>query len=56
MVGFFWSSFLIKFLENILEVFKVRNLVLQLFLLKLKVIFNFAQGCVNKNLGVTKIF
>ena len=55
-VGFFWSSLLIQFLENRLEVFKVRDPVLHLFLLKLRVTFDFALGCVDESLGVTKIF
>ena len=54
-VEFFRSSLLIKFLENKLDVFKVRGLVLHLFLLKLRVTFDSALGRVNKSLGVAKI-
>ena len=54
-VGFFWSSLLIEFLENGLEVFKVRGLVLHLFLLKLRVTFDSALGRVDKSSEITKI-
>ena len=54
-VGFFQSFFFIKFLENRLKVFQIKNLVLHLFLLKLRVKFDSALGCVNKSLGVPKI-
>ena len=54
-VGFFWSSLLIEFLENRLEVFKVRGQVMHFFLLKLRVTFDSAPGRVNKSSGVTKI-
>ena len=54
-VGFFQRSFFIEFLENRLEMFKVRSLVLLFFLLKLRVIFDSALGCVNKSSGVTEI-
>ena len=54
-VGFFWSSLLIEFLENGLDVFKVRGLVLHLFLLKLRVMFDSTPARVNKSSGVTKI-
>ena len=54
--GFFQSSILIEFLKNRLEVFKVRGPVLHLFLLKLRVKFDFASGYVDESLGVTKIF
>ena len=54
-VGFFQSSCVIEFLENGLEMFKVRDSVLHLFLLKLKVTFDSALDRVDKNLGVTKI-
>ena len=54
-VGFFRSSLLIEFLENGLEVFKVRDPVLHLFLLKLKVTFDSALGRVDKSSGVIKI-
>ena len=53
--AFFQSSLLIKFLENGLDIFKLRGLVLHFFLLKLRVTFDFALGHVNKNSGVTKI-
>ena len=55
-VRFFQSFFLIKFLKNGLKVFKERDLVLHLFLLKLRVTFDSALDCVDKNLEVTKIF
>ena len=54
-VGFFRSSLLIEFLENRLEVFKVRDSVLHLFLLKLRVMFDSAPGRVDKSFGVTEI-
>ena len=54
-VGFFRSSLLIEFLENELEVFKVRSPVLYLFLLKLRVTFDSTKGCVDESSGVTKI-
>ena len=54
-VGFFRSSLLIEFLENRLEMFKVRGLVLHLFMLKLRVTFDSARGRVDESLGVTKI-
>ena len=54
-VGFFWSSLLIEFLENGLEVFKVRSPVLHLFLLKLRVTFDSAPGRVDESSGVTEI-
>ena len=55
-VGFFQSSFLIKFLKNKLEVFKIKDPVLHFFLLELRVTFNSIPSCINKSLGVTKIF
>ena len=55
-VRFFQSFFLIEFLENGLNVFKMRDPVLHLFLLKLRVTFDFALGPVDKNSGVTEIF
>ena len=54
-VGFFWSSLLIEFLENRLEMFKMRGPVLHLFLLKLRVMFDSAPGHVDKSSGVTEI-
>ena len=45
-----------KFLKNRLKVFKVKDLVLYLFLLKLKVIFDFTLGHINKRFKVTKTF
>ena len=54
-IGFFQSSLLIEFLENRLEVFKVRDPVLHLFLQKLRVTFDSALGRVDKSSGVTKI-
>ena len=54
-VGFFQRSLLIEFLENGLKVFKVRGLVLYLFLLKLRVTFDSSLGRVDESLGVTKI-
>ena len=54
-IGFFWSSLLIKFLENGLKVFKVRGPVLHLFFLKLRVTFDFALGLVDESSGVTEI-
>ena len=54
-VRFFRSSLLIEFLENRLEVFKVRSPVLHLFLLKLRVTFDSVPGRVDKSSGVTEI-
>ena len=54
-VGFFQSSLLTKFLDNGLEIFKVRGLVLHLFLLKLRVTFDSAPGYVDESSGVTEI-
>ena len=54
-VGFFRSSLLIEFLENELEMFKVRSPVLHLFLLKLRDMFDFALCCINKSSRVTEI-
>ena len=54
-VGFFRSSLLIKFLENELEVFKVKSLVLHNILLKLRVIVESGLDRVNKGLGFLKI-
>ena len=54
-IKFFWSSFLIKFLENGLKVLKVKGPVLHLFLLKLRVTFNSAPGRVDESSRVTKI-
>ena len=54
-VGFFRSSLFIEFLENELEVFKIRSSVLHFFLLKLRVTFDFAPSYVNESLGVTKM-
>ena len=54
-VGFFRSSLLIEFLKNGLEVFKVRGLVLHLFVLKLRVTFDFALGRIDESSGVTEI-
>ena len=54
-VEFFRSSLLIEFLENGLEVFKVRGPVLHLFLLKLRVTFGSAPSHVNESSGVTEI-
>ena len=54
-VRFFQSSLFIKFLENRLEVFEVRSSVLQFFLLKLRVTFEFALGCINESLRITNI-
>ena len=54
-IRFFWRSLLIEFLENELEVFKVRGSVLHFFMLKLRVMFDSAPGRVDKSLGVTKI-
>ena len=54
-VGFFRSSFLIKFLKNRLEMFKVRGPVLYLILLKLRVTFDLNPGRIDKSLRVTKI-
>ena len=54
-VGFFQSSFFIKFLENGLEIFKVRDPVMHFFLLKLRVKFDSAIGHVNESSGVTEI-
>ena len=54
-VGFFRSSLLIEFLENGLEVFKVRGPILHFFLLKLRVTFDSAPGCVDESSGVTEI-
>ena len=55
-VGFVQSSLFIKFLENGLEIFKVRDLVFYLFLLKLRVTFDSAPGRVDESSGITKIF
>ena len=55
-VRFFLSSFLIKFLENRLKMFKVRASILHLFLLKLRVMFDSALGYVDKSLRVAEIF
>ena len=54
-VRFFRSSLVIEFLENRLEIFKVRSPVLHLFLLKLRVTFDSALGRVDKSSGVTEI-
>ena len=54
-VGFFQSSLLIEFLENGLEVFKVRGPVLHLFLLKLGVMFDSTPSCVDESSEVTEI-
>ena len=54
-VRFFRSSLLIEFLKNGLEVFKVRGPVLHLFLLKLRVTFDFAPGHIDESSGVNKI-
>ena len=54
-VRFFWSFLFIEFLGNGFEVFKVRDLVLHLFLLKLRVTFDSVPCRVDENLGVTKI-
>ena len=54
-VGFFWSFLFIEFLENGLEVFKVKGPVLHLFLLKLRVTFDSALGRVDESLGLTEI-
>ena len=54
-VGFFRSSLLIEFLENRLEVFKVRGPVLHLCLLKLRVTFDSAPGHIDESSGVTEI-
>ena len=54
-VGFFQSFFLIEFLENRLEVFKMRGSVLHLLLLKPRATFDSAPGCVDKSLGVNEI-
>ena len=45
-----------EFLENKLEMFKVRGPVLHLFLLKLRVTFDSAPGYIDESLEVTKIF
>ena len=54
-VGFFRSSLFINFSENRLEVFKVRDAVLYLFLLKLRITFDSAPGRINESSRVTKI-
>ena len=54
-VGFFRNFLLIEFLENELEVFKVRDPVLHLFLLKLRVTFDSAPGRVDESSGVIEI-
>ena len=54
-VKFFRSSLLIKFLEDRLELFKVRSQVLYLFLLKQRVMFDSTPGRVDESLGVTEI-
>ena len=54
-VEFFQSSFLIEFLKNGLEMFKVRGPVLHLFLLKLRVTFDSAPGHIDESSGVTEI-
>ena len=54
-VGFFWSSLLIEFLENGLEVVKVRGSVLYFFLLKLRVMFESVSGRVDEDLGDNEI-
>lgn len=55
-LAFFQIFFLIKIFSNRLELFKITNLVLHLFLLRLRVIFDFFLGHVNKNSKGTKIF
>lgn len=50
------SLFFIEFLEDKLEVFKVRGLALYLFKDKLKIPFKFFLGHINKSFKVTKIF
>ena len=55
-LAFFQSFFFIKIFSNRLELFKIINLVLDLFLLKLRVIFDFFLGYVNKNSKLTKNF
>ena len=44
-----------KFLENRLEEFKIRSLVLYLFLLKLGINFNSTLSCAEKSSRITKI-
>ena len=55
-IKYLQNIFFIEFLENILEGFKIKNLILHLFLLKQRVIFNFTLGHINKNSKVIKIF
>lgn len=48
--------FFINLLEDKLEIFKVKDLVLYLFKLELKVLFDFILGYVSKSFIVIKIF
>lgn len=55
-IRLFWGVFFIKYLENGLEIFKVKGSVLYFFLLKLRGLFDFTLSCTNKCSRVTKIF
>lgn len=55
-IKFFSSFFVIKFLENRLEVIKIWGSVLYFFLLILKILFNFNSSYVNKSPRLIKIF
>ena len=54
-IKFFGIFFLIEFLEYRLKLFKIKNLILHLFLLKLRVTFSFTLSFITKNSRVTKI-
>ena len=55
-VKFFQSFFFIKVLEQKLEIFKVKHLVLSLLELELRILLNSTLSHVNKNSRITKIF
>ena len=55
-VKFFLSFFLIEFLNNRLELFKVKSPVIYIFLLIIKVLFNSTLSHIKKSFGIAKIF
>lgn len=54
-VRIFQGFFLIEFLKNRLEVLKIGDFVLNLFIVKVKIIFNSTLSCTNISSKVSKV-
>lgn len=55
-VRFFSNFFFLEFLENLLKMFKIKNLVFYFFLPKLRVTFDSIPDCIDKSLESLRFF